>query len=282
MKIKNIIGQLFNEGVTHSKEIKYEGLVGGTVSDSYLLRDGNVKYVLKISDPRKIKAEATFLERYEGSILLPRLLFVEASNTYLVYSFLEGQTNHASSNKQAFLKILVKELLNNYIAVSSSSGWGWINEPTDSWKEFLLSEVKESKKYISSRLDDSNHKLVLDVISRMSNDRDRYLLHGDCGVHNFIFESSQLRGVIDPDPLVGDPLYDLLYAFCSSPKDLTKEVIDSSVGPLKNKKNRGSSLYEEVLISLYIRLGRSVRHHPEDLETYLTSWAYWVRIVKGV
>nr|WP_239587430.1 phosphotransferase [Bacillus pakistanensis] len=42
-----------------------------------------------------------------------------------------------------------------------------------------------------------------------------FLLHGDCGVHNFVFKGGSLSGVIDPTPVLGEPLYDLLYAFCS-------------------------------------------------------------------
>ena len=35
-----------------------------------------------------------------------------------------------------------------------------------------------------------------------------------------------LHGVIDPLPVLGDPIYDLIYAFCSTPEDVTKETID--------------------------------------------------------
>jgi len=60
-----------------------------------------------------------------------------------------------------------------------------------------------------------------------------FLLHGDCGVHNFIFNDNQLSGVIDPSPITGDPLYDFIYAFCSSPDELSKETIDLVVSYLK-------------------------------------------------
>ena len=55
---------------------------------------------------------------------------------------------------------------------------------------------------------------------------------------NFIFRENRLYGVIDPLPSLGDPLYDLIYAFCSTPEDLTKEAIDYAIKPcIFHKKN---------------------------------------------
>jgi aminoglycoside phosphotransferase (APT) family kinase protein len=103
--------------------------------------------------------------------------------------------------------------------------------------------------------------------------REPYLLHGDCGVHNFIFQGGHLSGVIDPTPIIGDPLYDLIYAFCSSPDDLSKETIDFAVSYLLHK--RDNKLYQDVIIGLYLRLGTCRKHHPNDFEEYLKAWSYW-------
>jgi Ser/Thr protein kinase RdoA (MazF antagonist) len=58
-----------------------------------------------------------------------------------------------------------------------------------------------------------------------SEDQERFLLHGDCGVHNFVFDQNTIVGVIDPSPIVGPVLYDFLYAFCSSPDNLNLETL---------------------------------------------------------
>src|SRR5699024_4426790 len=134
-----------------------------------------------------------------------------------------------------------KELLNNYNSVSNGIGWGWADQPSASWQSFLLDEVNEANQIIKSRLDYNNYNLVLNLVSKIDNDRNRFLLHGDCGVHNFIFNNKQLTGVIDPTPVIGEPLYDLIYAFCSSPDDLTRETIDSAVSHLIIKNEKGNS-----------------------------------------
>ncbi len=108
-------------------------------------------------------------------------------------------------------------------------------------------------------------------------------MHGDCGVHNFIFNDGELFGVIDPIPVIGDPIYDLIYAFCSSPDDLTKETIDSAVSQLMIKKEKNIPfLYEEVIIGLYLRLGTCIKHHPHDFEEYLKAWYYWKDLIMNV
>ena len=87
--------------------------------------------------------------------------------------------------------------------------------------------------------------------------------------------------MIDPTPVFGEPLYDLIYAFCSSPDDLTKETINSAASHLIIKGNKSEQLlYEEVLIGLYLRLATCIRHHPNDLEDYLKAWNYWKNIIK--
>jgi hypothetical protein len=110
--------------------------------------------------------------------------------------------------------------------------------------------------------------------------KDPYLLHGDCGIHNFIFEDQKLVGVIDPTSVIGDPLYDLIYAFCSSPEELTLETIQPAVNLLISQKgNINEILPEEVIIGLFLRLSSCLKHHPHDFEEYLTAWDYWKKSI---
>lgn len=100
-------------------------------------------------------------------------------------------------------------------------------------------------------------------------------MHGDLGFHNFIFQENKLHGVIDPLPVLGDPIYDLIYAFCSTPEDLTKETIGYAMKQCVFHKN-DRDLYEEIVIGLYLRIDTCLRHHPKDLEDYLAAWRYWM------
>lgn len=114
----------------------------------------------------------------------------------------------------------------------------------------------------------------------LEEEREAFLLHGDCGVHNFIFDGGRLKGVIDPTPVIGDPLYDVIYAFCSSPDELTIETFYSILDQIRFEREASvTRIYEKVLIGLYLRIGTAIKHHPSDLDSYLVSWQYWRNIV---
>ncbi|WP_419880944.1 aminoglycoside phosphotransferase family protein [Peribacillus sp. B-H-3] len=285
MDIQEVIKELNNKEIIHSSAVEYEQLNGGTVSDLYLLStyDG-ARYVVKLNEPQVLQSEANFLTFYKDLYLLPRLLFVEPSDNYIVYAFITGSTNYVRKNKQEVLKALVQGLINHYKAVPNDIGWGWADELTDSWQSFLLNEIIEANKILDSYLEKDEFTFVLNLVksSKINNlDREPFLLHGDCGVHNFIFNDGRLSGVIDPTPVIGDPLYDLIYAFCSSPDDLSNETITSAASHLLIKENISEQLlYEEVLIGLYLRLATCIRHHPNDLNDYLKAWIYWKDIIK--
>ncbi|KAA9024021.1 aminoglycoside phosphotransferase family protein [Niallia endozanthoxylica] len=280
MDIQMIILDLIHRKIIDSKLIEFEKLNGGTISELYLLNSKGSKYVVKLNEPKVIESEAHFLHSYKDSNLLPKLLFVEQSYKYIVYSFIDGATNYNRKDKKDMLKALVQGLLNHYKSVPDI-GWGWMDQPAVSWQCFLKNKILEANKLIDSRLEIGDHHFVLKLVEEIKTDRKPYLLHGDCGVHNFIFNDGRLIGVIDPTPVIGEPLYDLIYAFCSSPDDLTKETLDSAVSEwmIKSEHNH-PFLYLEVMIGLYLRLGTCIKHHPQDFEEYLTAWHYWKNIIK--
>jgi fructosamine-3-kinase len=280
MNIQKIIIELINKKTIPANTYEYEPLKGGTVSQLYLLSnsDGN-RYVVKSNESQILQAEAFFLDFYQDSKLLPKLLYVDESNSYIVYSFLSGTTNYNSCNKRFLLRRLVTDMLNHYKLVPNPNGWGWMDEPTDSWQDFLLQRVLEATRLLDSYLEPADTDLVVNLVKssdRMIGLSGPYLLHGDFGIHNFIWKEGQLAGVIDPAPVYGEPLYDLIYAFCSSAEDLTVETFDFAVSHLSNKGGKeGRILYEEVLIGLYLRIASCVKHHPQDLKDYLEAWDYW-------
>ncbi|MEH7346693.1 phosphotransferase [Bacillus sp. JJ1532] len=283
MDIQEIIRELNNKEIIQSSSVEYEQLNGGTVSKLYLLSTSDgAKYVVKLNEPQVIQSEANFLTCYKDLYLLPRLLYVEPSNNYIAYSFINGSTNYVRSNKQQVLKELVQGLINHYKAVPNNIGFGWADELTDSWQSFLLNELMEANKILDSYLDKDEYTFVLNLVKdskKNSLDIEPFLLHGDCGVHNFIFHHGKLNGVIDPTPVIGNPLYDLIYAFCSSPDDLTKETIHSAANHLLLKEKISEQfLYEQVLIGLYLRLAACIKHHPHDFNDYLNAWNYWKNI----
>ncbi|WP_456271886.1 phosphotransferase [Bacillus sp. AK031] len=260
-------------------------LQGGTVSQLYTLGNGGkAEFVIKANDPAVIESEASFLEFYKQMDLLPRLLYQDQSNRYIVYLFREGGVQKNLENKRAVLSSAVLNLLNGYQEVPVKKGWGWRDVPVDSWEEFLLLRAEEAYRTMSSHLGRNEYELVVELIrkSPLAKRGDAFLLHGDCGIHNFLIDEGSLSGVIDPTPVVGPPIYDLLYAFCSSPDDLTADTILHCTSLLNPAEQINTcDLFGEVLIILFIRLSTCLKHHPEDFREYEKAWTDWKEKVIG-
>lgn len=245
MKIESIILELKKLKII-AADCDYKKLSGGTTSELYLLQS---RYVIKQNEPQVLKAEAVFLKEYSENQLLPTLIYEEPQNNYIVYSYIKGESIYNRKYKRELLIELVQNIFNHYKIVETEGKWGWADEPSSSWKEFLLQRASGATTILKNSLTEEDHELIYTLIKNKKSEtvNQPYLLHGDCGVHNFIFEESKLTGVIDPTPVIGPRLYDLIYAFCSSPDDLKIETIEAAANTLlEDTKN----LYEDVLIGL--------------------------------
>jgi hypothetical protein len=277
MYIDQICDTLKKENIIASKNTHYKKLNGGSSSEVYLVDN---TYVVKLNEKEVIEEEVNFLRKYQEVKILPKLIYANLAEAYLVYEFKEGDTCYGRKNKKLLLEQLVKNLINNYQIVKRNPKWGSSSDPSDSWYDFLLSRVVEANEMLKEKLLDNDFSVVLTLINKKKAENNMsYFLHGDCGVHNFIFINNRLSAVIDPTPVYGEPIYDLIYAFCSSPDDLTMEVIEAAASHLINGKKSGRALYEDVTIGLYLRLATCLRHHPEDFEDYMKAWTYWREIV---
>jgi fructosamine-3-kinase len=279
MDIHEILKELKTEGIIKEHCLKYDQLSGGTTSKLFLIHNENTKLVVKLNEPKVLEQESYFLDFYKTEKVLPRLLYVESSYKYIVYSFITGSVSYPRKNKKELLISLVQNFINHYKTTPNPTGWGWADEVSESWESFLLNRVNAANEILDKHLDNQDFHFVLELVkspNRISNHSKPFLLHGDCGVHNFILNDGILSGVIDPTPVLGDPLYDLIYAFCSSPDDLSVETIECAAAHLITKGNKnGHILIEEVVIGLYLRLASCAKHHPNDFEEYLTAWNYW-------
>ncbi|ATI53652.1 aminoglycoside phosphotransferase [Bacillus cereus] len=272
MDISVIAAQLVKEKVISHYPNSVKVLNGGTTSTLYLLDE---KYVVKLNEAEVIREEAHFLSFYERNTLFSKLLYKEPFHTYIVYSFLEGSTFCEQGHKRSTLRTLVKEVINKYEIVSDVDVWGWKESPVQSWNEFLTINVMEAHENVKRYISEEEYRTVLKLANRDAGINQPFLLHGDLGFHNFIFQENKLHGVIDPLPVLGDPIYDLIYAFCSTPEDVTKETIHYAMKQCVFHKKE-SDLYEEIVIGLYLRIDTCLRHHPKDLEDYLAAWRYWM------
>lgn len=265
MDMESIVDELLRKDTLGSDIIAWDYLSGGTSSVVAKIQCKNGQsYVVKRNSPNLIYWESVFLQFYEDSTLLPRLVY--AAKEYVVYAFLRGDTLSARPEKRKMLQDLTLGLINDYKPILQ----GW--QEQFSWKKFLQQEVMEAEAIIGSYLSDEDVALIMQVVRSQPREH-LYLLHGDCGVHNFLFQEGALCGVIDPLHLFGPPMYDFIFAFCSSPDSLDEETLQYGLSFFD--KSFAGELYGSVLIGLYIRLARCLLHHPEDLKRYLEAWEYW-------
>ncbi|WP_274653420.1 aminoglycoside phosphotransferase family protein [Paenibacillus humicola] len=273
----NIMDKLREKGILERSVVRAEKLKGGTASTVYALYDGGKPvYALKLNDPATVEAEFRFLSAYAGSPLLPQPVYADPGFRYFVYRYLPGDTVYRRGGKRGMLTGLVDSLINRYKRFESCEGYGHVDSPQPSWRAFLHSREEWALETIADRLPEDDHRLVRQFIaSTAANSLPRYYLHGDCGVHNFLFGGGKLTGVIDPTPVAGEPMYDLIYAFCSSPDDLDEDTFQSAVSRLDPRLYVPGRLNEEVLTGLYFRIATCLFHHPHDYAEYAKAWEYW-------
>lgn len=284
-EVGDIVKSLQDRGVINLNDQVINSMKGTTDGLVYTLSENNApKYVLKLDHPQQIAFVEQFLQSYQNVNLLPTLLYTNPEKGFLVYHFITGTTHYNRCSKINWMTILVNELFNHYEKYDQTADWGRLGKPRQSWREFNLSSVESAYVDIGNLLPLEDYYKVRSFVESIGIDEkqeEKYLLHGDTGVHNFVFCNSALTGVIDPSPMIGPVIYDFTYAFCSSPEDLNLETLLASFSLLNNVSIERSRLIEEVVVQLYTRIGICVRVHPQDLEDYLKAWAYWRLLISS-
>jgi hypothetical protein len=283
LEVTNIIKNLQDKGIIDLNEQDINMMKGTTEGLVYTLSEkGTPKYVLKFDYLQEIDFVQQFLQAYQNVSLLPKLLYTDPEKKFIAYSFLTGTTHYNRGSKINWMTILVKELFNHYKKSEQAAEWGRLGIPRQSWHEFNTISVESAYINIGDLLPIEDYlkvKSFVDRIGKDENQEEKYLLHGDTGVHNFVYNNSVLTGIIDPSPIIGPVIYDFTYAFCSSPDDLDLETLLASFSLLNNVSIEKSRLIEEVVVQLYTRIGICVKVHPHDLEDYLSAWEYWKSLI---
>ncbi|TVY11484.1 phosphotransferase family protein [Paenibacillus cremeus] len=279
MDIHEIIEELQRERIVPAGFNQYTAFSGGTNSQVGVLNDGGVsKVVIKQNQAEVLRSEADFLAAYAHLSLLPQLRYTDPAYRFIVYEFIPGNvdTSKITITKRELLVTLIDRLINRYEHRPDMHGWGWIDALAPTWRAFLEDRVASAIEIIGSRLEPESAEVVQECVKQTCicvDPEGAYLLHGDCGVHNFIFHEGRLQGVIDPTPVIGPPLYDLSYAFYSSPEELEEESFIALARLLQPQPFFSEKqLYEEALIGLYLRMGTCLVHHPHDFEAYAEAW----------
>ncbi|MBD8038823.1 hypothetical protein H9635_18930 [Solibacillus sp. A46] len=277
-KINEIIN-VMKSNSSISKDLKAEKLNSGTTNGVLYLLLVNKKptYVVKMDTANIIKPTEQFLTAYSDTTLLPNVIYTDPEEQYIVYDYIAGETHFNRGSKIDWMTILIKQLFDKYMKVNEDTPWGRIDGTSkSSWSDFNQSSLEYAQQNIGNVLSLEDHKRVELLVNKLkgySHLEEKYYLHGDTGVHNFVYLNNQLKGVIDPSPIIGPKIYDFTYAFCSSPDNLDLKTLltlfETWNIDLSYTEER---LLDEVIFQLYTRIGICIKAHPNDLPEYMEAW----------
>lgn len=258
---------------------RVEKLTSGTTNGVLysIIVDNNPAYVVKIDTANIIRPTQQFLTAYRDVNLLPTILYADPEGQFIVYEYIAGGTHINRGTKMDWMTILTKELFNQYKKVDETTPWGRINgTPRSSWSEFNQISLQYAQQNIGNVLTLEDHEkvgLLVEKLKGYSHLEEKYYLHGDTGVHNFVYSDQRLNGVIDPSPLIGPKIYDFTYAFCSSPDNIDLDTLLSLFAMWNSDGSYTEErLLDEVLFQLYARIGICIKVHPHDLADYMGAW----------
>lgn len=259
MKLENqkdeqIIYEVLNK--LHESYTNHKYFTDGADSRVILL---NNKYLIKQNNISSIKAEIEFFEN-TFSTFFQKLVYYPSTYEYVVYEFIPGKPmKRISYPKEVISKILE---VSKSFSSTSKPGFGYIGEEVDSWSEFLSTEA-----FHRNNIDAIDKNIVIDAIRLIEKyPFEKKIIHGDFGTHNFIEENGNFVGIIDPQTILGDPLYDILFAICSNVDLLNAYTIDNLYNLISEPQEKVKAM---LIIVLYARISRALKYHPNDIPIYL-------------
>ena len=230
----------------------------------------NGKYLIKQNTKETLKAEIEFLKGINENLAISdffqKIEYINSDFEFVVYDFIEGSIMKNPNNVKGIEeKLLI--ITSNYLDYNKD-GFGYLGEGTSSWEEFLKQEIEDSSENIKDYIENSNQAISA-VEALRKYEFDKKLLHGDFGTHNFVERDGLFIGVIDPMPVIGDKLYDLLFAICSNVSILQKYSLEDIYGLVEEPKEKVKALFTVVL---YSRISRCLKYHPKDINIYMNYW----------
>ena len=259
-KDKKIMNYLLNHLHEEYKNHKY--LNTGQSSKVFLLND---KYLVKQNTKLILQAEIEFL-KHNDLDMFQKIIYVDPKYEFVVYEFIPGETmKHVDDVKDTIQKIV--SITNSYTDCNLD-GFGYLNEETSSWSRFLKDEITYSSLNLKDHI--PSKRAVNKCVEILENyPFDKKLLHGDFGTHNFIQDNGKLVGVIDPMPVIGDSLYDLLFAIVSNVNILSSVSLEDLYNLVDEPQEKIKAM---LTVVLYCRISRCLKYHPKDIDVYMEIW----------
>ena len=97
-------------------------------------------------------------------------------------------------------------------------------------------------------------------------------MHGDFGLHNMLFLNGELVGMIDPQPLIGDPLYEFIFCVLSDKDVAIHEIVSNIYSYVPNESKE--KVDAMILFVLFGRIARCVKYHLSELNYFVDLWNF--------
>ena len=247
-----------NENLLTIQEMKK-----GTDSKVFLV---NEKYIFKFHDKNVIKAEHKFFNLCKSDFN-EQIVFVDENFNYIVYKFIENDGKSFNAEELIFE---AKKYIDGYVDFQDKV-YGFLFEETQSWENFLRLELDDKKEFALKVLTEKDYKEVEKAIKVISSfGFEKKLMHGDFGLHNMLFLNGKLAGVIDPQPMIGDPFYDFIFCILSD-EDIAKYEIISNIYKYVPTESQ-EKVNAMILFVLFGRIARCVKYHLEELKYFTNLW----------
>ncbi len=219
----------------------------------------NNKYLIKQNSASSIKSEIKFFES-TFSTFFQKLVYYSPDFEFAVYEFIPGKPMKKISNSIDIISKVIE--VSKSFSKSSNPGFGYLGEEFDSWYDFLNHEA-----FHRPNIDDIDKQIVKDAIKTLEKyPFEKKLIHGDFGTHNFIEDNGKFVGIIDPQAILGDSLYDILFAICSNVGLLNTYSLNELYSLIDEPKEKIRAM---LIVVLYARISRAIKYHPNDIPTYL-------------
>src|SRR5690606_9625230 len=128
---------------------------------------------------------------YKDIKLLPDVYYVDPEKRFFLYEYFDGATHVNRGNKADWMKLLVEGLFNYYEKYDPQAPWGRLGgTPRQNWVEFNRISLEYAYENIGDFLPHGDYRGMKKIVERLAEyerQPDKYLLHGDTGVHNFVF-----------------------------------------------------------------------------------------------
>lgn len=266
MKYSSENDEIITKKVLKKLDIPYESVKyfsDGVSSRVFLLND---HYLVKQNTPSQLQAETVFLNEMNSNNIFQKIVYADNNYDFVVYDFIPGDMMKKVDDINETLKSIIK-ITSNYPRYTGK-GFGFLNEEFNSWSEFLEDEIEYSSKTVNPYIkNNSNVYKCINILEKYS--FEKKLLHGDFGTHNFVKVNGKLVGVIDPMPIIGDPLYDSLFAMVSNKDFLNTLTLENLVRLTNEPKEKLKAM---LTIVTYSSISRCIKYHPNDVETYIKFW----------